>query len=458
MSISNSKLKIVMFPWFAYGHMIPYLQLANKLAQRGCKITFLLPKKTLDHMQQHNHHPDSITLHPLIIPAVHGLPHGAETASDIPFHMTGLLCTALDRTRPQFEDVIHQNKPTLVMHDFAYWIPEITRSLGIKVVNYNVVSAVARSRSSILEDYSPRDYGLIPEQELATTPEGYPITTIFLRPHEVSLFGLLQPGGEKISFYERLSMSSTRCDAMSFRGCYEVEGKLFDYVGSRYKKPVFVSGPVLPEPSNTPLEEKWDTWLSKFEKGLVVFCAFGSQQYIVKEQFQELCLGLELTGLPFLMTQKPPTGATTIEEALPEGFEDRVRGRGIVWGGWVQQEQILNHPAVGCFVSHCGFGSMWESLMSDCQLVLLPHIFDQILNARLMATELKVGVEVERDEKGRFSKENVCISIKKVMDKDDEFASTLRNNHAKLKDKLTAPGFMSGYIDRFVQSLEELVK
>ncbi|KAM7277585.1 hypothetical protein ACFE04_004719 [Oxalis oulophora] len=406
---SNSKLEIVIFSWFAYSHISPYMQLANKLAERGCKITFLLPQKALGQIQQQNHHPGSITLHPLIIPAVEGLPQGAEMASDIPMHMTGLLCTALDRTRPQFEEIIRQTKPNLVMHDIAHWIPEVTEPLGIKVVNYNLISAGTIACSSVLEDYN--NDGSITEKELATPPEGYPSTTIVLRPHEARTFlHLLQSGGENISFYERVSMCSKRCEAISLRTCYEVEGELCDYVGTRYKRPVILSGPVLPEPSNTPLEEKWDKWLSKFEQGSVVFCAFGSQQSteISKEQFQELCLGFESTGLPFLVALSPPR--------------------------------------------------VWESLMSDCQIVMLPHIIDQVLNARLMAAELKVGVEVERDENGWFSKENVCISIKKVMDKDDEFASTLRNNHAKLKDMLTAPGFMSGYIDRFVQRLEELVK
>ena len=46
-------------------------------------------------------------------------------------------------------------------------------------------------------------------------------------------------------------------------------------------------------------------------------------------------LGLELSGWPFLAALKPPSGAESTEEALPEGIEERVQGRGIVHGGWV---------------------------------------------------------------------------------------------------------------------------
>ena len=108
-----------------------------------------------------------------------------------------------------------------------------------------------------------------------------------------------------------------------------------DYIGSQYGKPVFLTRPVLPEPPKSPLKDRWNKWLSGFEKGSVIFCEFGSQIILEKKQFQELVQGLELTGLPFLVALKPPTGASTVEEALPEGFEERVKGRGVVYARWV---------------------------------------------------------------------------------------------------------------------------
>ncbi|CAA7056033.1 unnamed protein product [Microthlaspi erraticum] len=191
--------------------------------------------------------------------------------------------------------------------------------------------------------------------------------------------------------------------------------------------------------------------------GSVVYCALGSQITLEKDQFQELCLGMELTGLPFFVAVKPPRCAKTIQEALPEGFEERVKGRGVVWGGWVQQPLILAHPSVGCFVSHCGFGSMWESLMSDCQIVLLPYLSDQVLNTRLLTEELEVSVEVEREETGWFSKENLSDAIMSVMDKDSEIGRRVRRNHAELNEILVSPGLLTGYTDKFVDTLESLL-
>ncbi|KAK9085423.1 hypothetical protein Sjap_025834 [Stephania japonica] len=60
-------------------------------------------------------------------------------------------------------------------------------------------------------------------------------------------------------------------------------------------------------------------------KGKCGVCAFGSECRPEKDQFQELILGLELTGLPFLVALKPPIGVETIDEALPDGFKERVK-------------------------------------------------------------------------------------------------------------------------------------
>lgn len=96
--------------------------------------------------------------------------------------------------------------------------------------------------------------------------------------------------------------------------------------------------------------------------------------------------------------------------------------------------------------------------MSGCQIVLVPHLGDQILNTRLLAEELKTAVEVERDENGLFTKEDLCKAIKSVMDKDSKLGCLIKENHAKWKETLTDPCFMKNYIENFVSNLGELRK
>lgn len=134
--------------------------------------------------------------------------------------------------------------------------------------------------------------------------------------------------------------------------CREIEGVYADYLETLFKKPLLLSGPTLPEPPTSTLEAKWVEWLGRFKPGSVVYCALGSEWTLQHDQFQELVLGLELTGFPFLAAMRPPFGFESVEEALPEGFKKRVEGRGVVHGGWVQQTLILEHSSVGCFINY----------------------------------------------------------------------------------------------------------
>ncbi|XP_009339314.2 UDP-glycosyltransferase 79B6-like [Pyrus x bretschneideri] len=456
----SSSFHLAMFPWLAMGHITPYVHLSNELAARGHRVTLLVPKKAILQLEHLNHHPNLITFSPVTVPHFDGLPEGTEIASEIPIHNIHFLAAAMDLTRDQIEHFLSANKPDFVLYDAAHWVPEIARKNGIKSVCYNVVCAAALAIALVPARQVPKDRP-ITAKELGVPPAGYPSTTVVLQGHEArSLTFITEPFGDGIRFYDRTIICMKECDALSIRTCRELEGDMCDYMEDQYKRPVLLTGPVLglgSDNNTEQLEDRWAKWFAGFEAGSVVFCAFGSQWVLEKSQFQELVLGFELTGLPFFVALKPPLGCETIEEALPEGFEERVKERGVVVGSWVQQTLILNHPAVGCFVNHCGFGSMWESLMSDKQIVLVPHLGDQILNTKLLVKKLEVAVEVGREESGWFSKESLSKAVKSVMDEESEVGVMVKKNHAKWMEALTTPGFMSGYIDRFVQKLKELV-
>ncbi|XP_019088022.1 PREDICTED: anthocyanidin 3-O-glucoside 2'''-O-xylosyltransferase [Camelina sativa] len=462
-SNGSSSMSIVMYPWLAFGHMTPFLHLSNKLAEKGHKIVFLLPKKALTQLEPLNLFPNLITFHTIAIPQVKGLPPGAETNSDVPYLLTYLLRVAMNQTRPEVETIFHKIKPDLVFFDTAHWIPEVAKPVGAKTVCFNIVSAAAIALSLVpAAEREVIDGKEMSGEELAKTPLGYPSSKVVLRAHEAKTLNFMWRKREGTACFFDVKVTTMRnCDAIAIRTCRETEGKFCDYISSQYNKPVYLTGPVLPgsKPNQPSLESRWAEWLTKFNPSSVVFCAFGSQPVVDKiDQFQELCLGLESTGLPFLIAIKPPTGVSTVEEALPEGFEERVQGRGIVFGGWIQQPLVLDHPSVGCFVSHCGFGSMWESLMSDCQIVLVPQHGEQILNARLMTEEMEVAVEVEREENGWFSRRSLENAVKSVMEEGSEVGEKVRKNHDKWRCVLAESGFADGYIDKFEQSLIELVK
>ncbi|BAT92382.1 hypothetical protein LR48_Vigan05g141500 [Vigna angularis] len=457
--MDSSSLHIAMFPWFAMGHLTPYLHLSNKLAKRGYKISFFIPRRTQSKLEQFNLFPDLIAFYPIDVPHVEGLPLGAETTSDVSFSLGPLIMTAMDRTEMDIELLLVDLKPQIVFFDFTYWLPSITSRLGIKSFLYLIVSPATISYTAVPERMNHK--GTLTELDLMQPPLDYPVPSIKFHAHEAKFLASKRNWeyGSGVLFYDRIYGGLTLSDAIGFKGCREIEGPYVDYLAQQFGKSVILSGPIIPESPTTVLEEKWSAWLGRFKDGFVVFCALGSEWKLPHDQFQELVLGLELTGLPFLAVVKVPIGFETIEAALPEGFKERVEGRGIVHSGWIQQQLILEHPSVGCFITHCGAGSLTEALVNKCQMVLLPQPdSDQVLNARMMGSNLKVGVEVEKgEEDGLFTKESVCKAVEIAMDEENGVGREVRANHSKLRNFLVSHDLESNCVDDFCQKLQYLL-
>ncbi|KAL7252766.1 hypothetical protein ACSBR1_007351 [Camellia fascicularis] len=134
-----------------------------------------------------------------------------------------------------------------------------------------------------------------------------------------------------------------------------------------------------------------------------------------KDEIEEIANGLELSKVNFIWVVRFPDGEQgELEKALPKGFIDKVRERGLVVEGWVPQAKILAHSSSGGFVSHCGWNSVLESLKFGVPIIGIPMHLEQPLNAKLVE-ELAVGVEVSRDMNGRLNREEIAQVIRKVV-------------------------------------------
>jgi UDP:flavonoid glycosyltransferase YjiC (YdhE family) len=97
---------------------------------------------------------------------------------------------------------------------------------------------------------------------------------------------------------------------------------------------------------------------------------------------------LDRAGLDFIWAVRP------VDADLGAGFEERVRGRGEVVRGWVDQRAILAHECVKGFLSHCGWNSVLESISAGVPLAVWPMGAEQPVNAKLVVDELGVGIRV----------------------------------------------------------------
>ncbi|CAL5062625.1 unnamed protein product [Urochloa decumbens] len=153
-------------------------------------------------------------------------------------------------------------------------------------------------------------------------------------------------------------------------------------------------------------------WLDAQPAGSVVFLCFGSKGFVDTAQVAEVAAGLERSGHRFLWVLRGPPSAGSshptdadLDAMLPGGFLERTQGRGLVWPAWAPQKEVLAHPAVGGFVSHCGWNSALESMWFGVPMAPWPLYGEQHLNAFELVREMGVAVQLkdmEASEVGYF--------------------------------------------------------
>ncbi|KAJ4828115.1 hypothetical protein Tsubulata_007162 [Turnera subulata] len=145
-------------------------------------------------------------------------------------------------------------------------------------------------------------------------------------------------------------------------------------------------------------------WLDDQPPSSVVFLCFGSMGSFDVEQVKEIAYALENSGHRFLWSlRRPPmeeekhrigspTEYSDHQEVLPDGFLDRTADAGRVIG-WAPQVEVLGHPSVGGFVSHCGWNSVLEAIWHGVPIGAWPLYAEQQFNAFELVVELGLAVE-----------------------------------------------------------------
>lgn len=97
-------------------------------------------------------------------------------------------------------------------------------------------------------------------------------------------------------------------------------------------------------------------WLDSKQPKSVIYVNFGSGAVITREQFIELAMGLANSDQQFLwiIREDLVLGGTT---DLPNEFEVKLAdtGKGFI-ASWCPQDEVLDHPSIGEFLTHCGWG------------------------------------------------------------------------------------------------------
>ncbi|KAL6143545.1 hypothetical protein ACLB2K_054240 [Fragaria x ananassa] len=130
------------------------------------------------------------------------------------------------------------------------------------------------------------------------------------------------------------------------------------------------------------------SWLDNQPKESVVYVSFGSRTAMSDSQIRELSKGLETSGYRFLWVLKTSKvdkdDIQEVSDMVGESFMERTKNKGIVLKAWVSQQDILEHPAIGGFVNHCGWNSVMEAAREGIPVLAWPQHGDQSVNAEIV--------------------------------------------------------------------------
>ncbi|KAG2317456.1 hypothetical protein Bca4012_068346 [Brassica carinata] len=192
-------------------------------------------------------------------------------------------------------------------------------------------------------------------------------------------------------------------------------------------------------------------WLDSQPVSSVVYISFGTVAYIKQEQINEIAFGVLNAGVSFLwVIRQQELGLNKARHVLPE--EVKKQGKVVEW---CQQEKVLAHPSVVCFVTHCGWNSTMEAISSGVPTVCFPQWGDQVTDAVYMIDVTKTGVRLGRGETEErvVPREEVAERLREVTK--GEKATELKKNALKWKEEAEAAVARGGSSDR---NLEEFVE
>ncbi|XP_065875497.1 UDP-glycosyltransferase 91A1-like [Euphorbia lathyris] len=454
----DSKLHIGLFPWLAFGHMIPYLEFAKAIAKKGHTITFISTPRNIDRLPKL---PPEIS--PLIsfvklpLPSVDGLPEDAEATTDLPYDKVQYLKKAFDSLKQPLTTFLQTCDIDWLFYDFApYWLPDVASGIGISHGFFSIFLAavpciIAKPPWLLKDDRSEPEEFTVPPKWVT-----FPSKVAFKLFEITKIFESVVGDASDVSDLFRFSEVLKGSEIIAVRSSLEFEPEWLNLLEEIFGKPCITVGMLPTTEHDGDESETWieiKQWLDRQEKKSVVYVAFGSEAKPNQIELTEIAAGLELSGLPFFWVLRKRRGIYDTEVIeLPEGFEERTKGRGIVWNTWAPQLKILSHDSVGGFLTHSGWSSVVEASIYERPLILLTFLADQGINARLLE-EKKMGYPIPRNEKdGYFSGENVAESLKMVVV--EEEGQIYRDKAKEMKLLFTEQTRQDMYVDQFVHHLQ----
>ncbi|XP_054810438.1 UDP-glycosyltransferase 83A1-like [Prosopis cineraria] len=411
-----SSQRVLVLPFPAQSHVNCLMILSQKLAQNGLKITFVNSdfnhRRVVNAMKTEEERETKLPLELVSIPDGMG---PEDDRNDMAKLSLAILSTMSSEFEKLLEDIHGRDgrRISCIVADVNMaWALEIAHKLGIKAAVICPTSAALFAfelhMPKLIQDGLMDSDGMpIVKGEFEISPEIPKMNTA-----DIAWCCMGDSTSQKLvyDYIARMIRTSHLTDWWLCNTVSELErGAL-----SLYPK-ILPIGPLMKTheiqtSSWSSLGQFWEedlsclSWLNQQPPCSVIYIAFGSFTMFDQTQFKELALGLELTQKPFLWVVREDAYGRDTKVTYPDEFEGK-KGKIV---RWVPQQKVLSHPAIACFVSHCGWNSTMEGLSNGVPFLCWPYFADQFFDKTCICDYWKVGLGFDLDDdKGLISRQEI---------------------------------------------------
>ncbi|KAF4380232.1 hypothetical protein F8388_024525 [Cannabis sativa] len=378
--------RVLIFPIPAQGHVSPMLKLAELLAMSGLHVTFLNTDHIHNRLIKYTDVKTRCTKYPgfLFKTISDGLEkeHG-KSVWDFIFHLQ-------KNIKPVLKEMLVSGQLgsgespyiTYMILDglFGEFTIDVAEELGIPCVHFRTASAC----------YMDRLVTSVPGMES------------FLRCRDLpSLCRVSDTTDKAFQMIPQVANHSRRARAIILNTFEDLEGPIVNRL-TEFCPNIYTIGPLHAHLNDKLSNSLYDvdrsclTWLNSQPPKSVIYVSFGSVAIMTKPELIEFWYGLVNSKHRFLWAMRPDmlVGIEDGDNSILAELKEATRERGFMVG-YAPQEQVLAHTAVGGFLTHSGWNSTLESIVSGVPMICWPSFADQQINSRFVSRVWNLGLDMK---------------------------------------------------------------
>ncbi|KAI3470813.1 hypothetical protein Pfo_027476 [Paulownia fortunei] len=478
---AESPPHILIFPVPLQGHVNSMLNLAEVLCISDIHVTILLSDYTHNRLLRHASLHSRFSHHPgfRVATISDGLPDDhprvGERILDIVLSLKevgGSQFRHLMESTDALSDGRARRRVTCLIMDgvLSFTIP-VVEEMGIPYIYFRTISACSFWPYFCIQEII--DAGEVPLKEMDLMVTSVPGMEKFLRRRDIPGFCRVQdiddPGFQAIKTETK---RTTEARGLILNTFEDLEGPILDQIRKHIPN-LYSIGPLHAhlkarleskgmESSHHHSSSFWEedricmAWLDSQPASSVIYVSFGSITTLTRDELLEFWYGLVNSGQRFLWVVRPDSivGSDSGNgNKIPVELEEGTKSRGYMVG-WVPQQEVLAHPAVGAFFTHCGWNSTLESIAIGLPMLCWPYFADQTTNSRFVSEVWKIGL----DMKDTCDRILIGKMVRDVMEvRRDKFLERAHHMAILARKAISEGGSSYLNVDRLIEFLKSMV-